>query len=243
MGAAGFGSQAAGAPDWVGGVMPPRGEPDVIRIKRPSSAHAVAAVALVVALGGTAWAAANITSKDIVNGTILSKDISNGTLKSVDLSDEAAKLTSSDVAPGTTLFGSFFFTNSVTSPDSTDGPAGSIDFGGFRLPTPPEVRVVDTDAAAGSVPQCPGSVSDPSAAPGFLCLYVMDMQAMSEIQLLDATDPTFTHGTTFTFATNAHTFRVNGGNVSRFGAHVLTHGTPSNVHGVRGVWAVTAANP
>lgn len=42
---------------------------------RPSPAMVVAVVALVVAVGGTAWAVATVTSADIVNNTIKAKDL------------------------------------------------------------------------------------------------------------------------------------------------------------------------
>lgn len=49
-------------------------------VRRPSPGLIVAIVALVLALGGGAYAAATITGKDIKNGSITGKDIKKGSL-------------------------------------------------------------------------------------------------------------------------------------------------------------------
>jgi hypothetical protein len=54
-------------------------------MRRPSPSLIVSALALVVATGGTSYAAAMITSKDIKNNTITSQDVKNRSLKGVDL--------------------------------------------------------------------------------------------------------------------------------------------------------------
>ena len=51
-----------------------------IPVRRPSPSLVVAVVALVLALGGGAYAAATITGKDIKNGSITGKDIKKGSL-------------------------------------------------------------------------------------------------------------------------------------------------------------------
>jgi hypothetical protein len=51
-----------------------------IRVRRPSPGLVIAVVALVLALGGGAYAAATITGADIRNGTITGKDIKNGSV-------------------------------------------------------------------------------------------------------------------------------------------------------------------
>lgn len=53
-------------------------------MRRPSPSLIVSALALVVATGGTSYAAAMITSKDIKNNTIKSEDVKNRSLKGVD---------------------------------------------------------------------------------------------------------------------------------------------------------------
>lgn len=60
-------------------------------MRRPSPALIVSALALVVATGGTSYAAAMITSKDIKDGTIQSRDVKDGTLKTRDFKDGVLK--------------------------------------------------------------------------------------------------------------------------------------------------------
>ena len=51
--------------------------------------HHVGLLALLVALGGTAYAAESINGRDIVDGSIKGKDIKNGTLKGRDLKPDS----------------------------------------------------------------------------------------------------------------------------------------------------------
>ena len=60
-----------------------------IHAGRPRPAMIVALIALVLAAGGTSYAASQITSGQIKNETITSRDIKNRTLRSADLSDSA----------------------------------------------------------------------------------------------------------------------------------------------------------
>src|SRR4051794_31159706 len=60
-----------------------------IRVPRPSAAMIVALVALFVALGGTAYAAATIGSGQIIDESIKSQDIKNGEVKNADLGTDA----------------------------------------------------------------------------------------------------------------------------------------------------------
>lgn len=53
-------------------------------MRRPSPSLIVSVLALVVATGGTSYAAAMITSKDIKDETVQSKDVKDGTLKARD---------------------------------------------------------------------------------------------------------------------------------------------------------------
>ena len=58
-----------------------------LSLSRPSPALLVSTAALVVALGGTSYAALQVTSANIKNGTITSVDVKNGTLKGKDIKD------------------------------------------------------------------------------------------------------------------------------------------------------------
>jgi hypothetical protein len=51
------------------------------RIRTPSPALVIACVALFVALGGVAYAAATIGSEEIINGSIRNRDFKDGTLR------------------------------------------------------------------------------------------------------------------------------------------------------------------
>jgi hypothetical protein len=53
-------------------------------MQRPSPALLVSALALVVALGGTGYAAVAITGKDVKNGSLTGKDVKNRSLKAED---------------------------------------------------------------------------------------------------------------------------------------------------------------
>jgi len=65
---------------------------------RPAHALAVALLALVVAMAGTSYAAAKITSAQIKNNTIKSKDIKDNEVTGKDVKD--ASLTGADIADG-----------------------------------------------------------------------------------------------------------------------------------------------
>ena len=58
-----------------------------MKFRKPSPALAISIIALCVALGGTAYAATVITSKEIRNGTIQNVDIKKGTIQSTRLSN------------------------------------------------------------------------------------------------------------------------------------------------------------
>lgn len=58
-------------------------------MRRPGYANVVATLALVVALGGTSYAAVQVTGKDVKNGSLSSKDVKNESLKGKDVKDES----------------------------------------------------------------------------------------------------------------------------------------------------------
>jgi hypothetical protein len=63
-----------------------------MKLRTPSPALAISIIALGVALGGTAYAATQITSKDIRNGTIQNVDVKKGTIQSTRLSPGLQKI-------------------------------------------------------------------------------------------------------------------------------------------------------
>jgi hypothetical protein len=63
-----------------------------------SYANVVATLALIVALGGTSYAAIHIGSRQIVNNSVRSKDVRNGTLVGKDVRNKS--LSGRDIEPG-----------------------------------------------------------------------------------------------------------------------------------------------
>lgn len=61
------------------------------RFSLPSPSMGVAVVALVVALGGTSYAAFTITTSDVKNNSLRSADVKNSTLRSVDVRNRSLK--------------------------------------------------------------------------------------------------------------------------------------------------------
>ncbi len=59
------------------------------KLKRPSAPMATSIAALVVALGGTSYAATQIQTSDIAKEAVTSSKIKNGTIKNADLSPSA----------------------------------------------------------------------------------------------------------------------------------------------------------
>ncbi|WP_281289801.1 hypothetical protein [Nocardioides rubriscoriae] len=83
--------------------------PKFLAGKRPSAPMIVSTMALVVALGGTSYAATQIGSNDIKNGAVTSPKIKDGTIKPIDL------------APGTVRTGPA----GPAGPEGPQGPAGA----------------------------------------------------------------------------------------------------------------------
>lgn len=109
---------------------------------RPSPAMGVALLALVVASGGSAYAAATIGSSDIRNGSILSEDVRNDSLTTFDI--ENGTLLRRDFADGTLLRG-------PAGPQGIQGPKGiKGDLGNTGPQGPPGAGrwlLVDKDGA------------------------------------------------------------------------------------------------
>jgi hypothetical protein len=63
-----------------------------MKLRTPSPALVISIIALCVALGGSAYAATVITSKEIKNGTVQNVDIKKGTIQSTRLSSGLQKL-------------------------------------------------------------------------------------------------------------------------------------------------------
>lgn len=87
-----------------------------MRLRKPTPSFVVATGALVVALGGTSYAAIKVGSEEIKNNSIRSVDIKNGTLQS------------RDFAPGTLRFGPRGPVGfpGKTGPQGPQGPQGAV---------------------------------------------------------------------------------------------------------------------
>jgi hypothetical protein len=102
---------------------------------RFTSAHAISLVALFIAIGGTAWAAATINSGDVINDSLKSKDLKDGkgvkgadvvdaSLGTADLGDNS--ITSAKVDAGA-IGTSDLADNAVTSAKILDGTVSTDD--------------------------------------------------------------------------------------------------------------------
>jgi hypothetical protein len=90
-----------------------------MRIPRPTFSSAVAMLALFVALGGSSYAAIQISGSSIKNGTVTGKDLKNESVKGADVDN--GTLTASDVKNGSLLAADF---QSGQLPAGSQGPAG-----------------------------------------------------------------------------------------------------------------------
>jgi hypothetical protein len=61
-------------------------------VRRPGYANVVATLALVVALGGTSYAAVKVTGKDVKNNSLTGKDVKNNSLTGKDLKKQSVPL-------------------------------------------------------------------------------------------------------------------------------------------------------
>ncbi|WP_232678254.1 hypothetical protein [Nocardioides sp. R-C-SC26] len=90
-------------------------------LKRPSAPMTVSVAALVVALGGTSYAATQIQTKDIANNAVTSNKIKDGSIKPRDLN---ARLFKSDPVEGP---------EGPQGPAGPEGPAGPAGVGRWAL--------------------------------------------------------------------------------------------------------------
>jgi hypothetical protein len=86
-----------------------------MRIPRPTFTSAIAMLALFVALGGSSYAAIQISGSSIKNGTVTSKDLKNESVKSTDIDNRS--LLAKDFKQGELPAG-------PTGPAGPAGPAG-----------------------------------------------------------------------------------------------------------------------
>lgn len=149
---------------------------------RLTFANVIACLALFVALGGASYAATqlpknSIGSKQIKKGSIQLNDLSKGARSRLAGAVGArgpvgqtgpagpAGPQTSTLASGQTLRGVFNLDFQAAA--GGDGLGDDISFG-LNLPQAPRVEIVDPET---TTPNCQGSVQNPQAARGFLCVY------------------------------------------------------------------------
>jgi hypothetical protein len=170
-----------------------------MRSRHLTYANVMATIAVFVALGGSSYAAIKVTGKNVADSSLTGKDIRNNSvtgkdvkgLKSGDVADRS--LLAKDFKPGQLPAGqkgdpgTSVFASSVPSGTTVRGSwgaAGDTGAGGFvevgvSLPVPAPVPMEDVKMGAGQPnanntdPACAGTVNEPSAPPGKVCVYVL----------------------------------------------------------------------
>jgi hypothetical protein len=209
---------------------------------RPSPALVVSLIALFVALGGTSYAAfavpANsVGTKQLKNAAVTGAKIKNGAVTASKINaagltvPNADHATSADTAlsPGTLPSGKTEIgTYAIDFTDTSGGTPGSV---GITFPFPlaaaPSVGGVGSPDfiahGSASTANCPGTVANPQAAAGHLCVYELYSSAVLSRCVAKVTD---------TYVCDA---------ASRWGAVVNIQSTAAGRVTSVGTWAVTAS--
>jgi hypothetical protein len=212
----------------------------------------VALLALFVALGGSSYAALKITGKNIKNGTVTSADLKNNSVRSIDVRNGSLRSKDfktgelpqgppgpqgpkGDTGPagplldtlpsGRTLRGTFGMYGHGEINNGLEAASESVSFP-IPLASAPSVKVVQ-DGTASAPPECPGTAADPTAAPGWLCVYENRAQNQRPGSYPSVTAP----GSGFSPS------------ASRFGATLIVQGQGAGTdwfYWSEGTWAVTA---
>jgi hypothetical protein len=204
----------------------------------------VAVLALIVALGGTGYAAIalpanSVGTEQVKNGSLLKKDFKAGQLPKGAKGAKGLKGATGAPGPagaagvtgaagpagpfldtlpsGKSLKGAFSVGGTAAA--ASDYAGGSISFG-IPLATTPTAHFIGVGAAAPA--ECPGNAASPAAAPGHLCIY--EGQKVN-ISVSSYQDPV-------TLST--------GGTVRPWGAEVIARATAAGYFTSSGSWAVTA---
>ncbi|MFC6042730.1 hypothetical protein ACFP8W_02380 [Nocardioides hankookensis] len=245
------GNERAGGPD-------SGSESGTIRRRRlpRSTAALVAGTVVVLALGSTGGAVAGslITSKQIKNNTITTADIKNKTITNKDLARSALPRTgpkgatgatgargpagqagaqgpagpiTGDLPSGVTQRGTFY----LYAPSGPTGGVYSQTGISFGLRIPGELPVTVVKRGETKPPECTGTIYDPTAAPGHMCVYVglfvgYDRDLVQVFSQSSPEDPDGDSG------------RVDV--IGPAGGMINAPTTGSSGHNMQGVWAVTA---
>jgi hypothetical protein len=130
-----------------------------MRIARPTPSFIVSVTALVVALGGTSYAAIQIGTKDLANGAVTSAKIKNKTIKTKDLSPKTVTALKGQTGPA-----------GPAGPAGAQGPAGPAGpASGVRA-----YAVVDTNPASITSARSKGFATVTNPEVGTYCLNLTD---------------------------------------------------------------------
>jgi len=145
---------------------------------RPSPAGAIALLALFLALAGGAYAATQLSPNSVG-----SQQIKTGSIRIGDLNREIRiKLNDEQLSSGETVRGVFLLNAEFANPERSNYQAdqSTISFGP-GLKEAPKVDVIKEGAIGNA--DCAGSPTDPTAAPGFLCVYIQEQQDVGKFEI------------------------------------------------------------
>ena len=215
-----------------------------LRPRRPSPAMAIACLALVLSLGGTGYAAERLARNSVgtpqlKKNAVNSKKVKNRSLRAVDFArgelptgnqgpqgprgeqgasgqkGEPGRSALSPLQTGETVHGVI---GAEERPSSATGFVGATE----SLPVPAPVALDNTHVSVDGIDEgvgneCTGSYATPTAAPGFLCIYV-----------------------SITSNATGITGNVPGGEPTKYGFLLDWGTTTTGGSGVMGSWAYTA---
>lgn len=174
---------------------------------RPSPALIVAVFALVVATGGTSYAAVTLAKN-----SVLSQHIKNGAVKTADL--KASAVTGAKVKNGSLAASDFAQGQLPTGPQGATGPAGPQ---GVAGPTNTVTVVASSAVTAGSfgsaTAQCPAGKQVLGGGPSLG--NVFSMVVTSSFPLVNGTDPLFVTDGQHPAATGWRAFARNDGGTAQ----------------------------
>lgn len=211
------------------------------RPTRVGYANVTSTLALIVALSGGAYAVATITGADVVDGSlrgvdvrdgsISSNDIANGSIRAADVRDGVIPPGPGKNLPAGVLVRGVFALNSG-SPDPGSASAGQ----GVTFTNPPAAApLVHIMEPAMTSAQCPGSVTNPTATSGHLCIYLRHVYGgMGSVILSSPED--LGNGVTRNVQSDLVT-TFGSGRVSRLGFRMAVTST-STIAQAEGTWAL-----
>jgi hypothetical protein len=220
-------------------------------------ANVMVVILTFIVLGGGAYAATqlpknSVGAKQLKKGAVSKAKIQRSTLKALAGARGPAGATGSagpagpagpaggTPAAGVTLRGSFGTGYSDSTAPSNKSSWSATSFGGYILSQRPVINVVFPAAyGISSPPACPGTLTEPQASAGNLCVYVATAFPfkLGTLRILDSSQGTST-GVQYALDTGVATL-LGDGRASRLGFVVNRTILVAGETGVFGTWAVT----